>query len=347
MFTQNYERKILPANLVQSIIIAFLFQLPGLRDVAARCSDLLGVTNYSSLFYPLSSILFLQYVQEMLKRLEPLHCPKYDELIALDSMAITLPKTQRHNCVKFNDKTVGGGVLWAYLIEAKKNVNPIKILKIMQGAWHDSKTIEGVSLIANGPVYLMDRGFYCFEVLEQLMTDRVRFIMRIRKHQIQYTIIRHISKARAIGNIIVSLDAVVLLGGDKSKSNPKLRLIIATLPSGEDLILSTNLYDWYTEKLLTSYKKRERIERFHRFLKDNLGLAHLYNFSHNGIMFLLHTAVLLAILLYLSETNIDKEVIDILRKMLKQVRRELGLGNRWKRNICTAKRQKKRREKND
>lgn len=278
----------------------------------------------------------------MVEMLESSHCPCFNELVGIDSMAITLPKTQRHRCPKFNDKTVGGGVLWAYMIEARKNIIPVKIIKVVEGAWHDSKLMEGVKLISKGPVYLMDRGFYAFHLLRKFTEERVRFIIRVRKYQLQYSVIRKISEPRKIGNIKVLFDAKVRLGGPQSKLNPAVRLIVATLSSGEDLILTTNLYGWSAERILASYKKREHIERFHKFLKDCLGLAHLYSFNQTGLIFLLYAALLASLLLFLMEKNPDKELIYILRSMLTIIRRELGFGTRWKRNICTVRRQKKK-----
>ena len=327
-------------------MVAFLSQLSGLREVALRCGHLLKTANFSSISHALSRKFFLEYVGKMVKLLETLHCPGSNELVALDSMAITLPKTQRHRCPKFNNKTVGGGVLWAYMVQAKKDVIPVKIIKVIEGAWHDSKLMQGVKLISKGPVYLMDRGFYAFHLLNQFTKDKVRFIVRVRKHDLQYSVIGKISEPRKIGSIKITLDAKVRLGGAQSKLNPEVRLIIATLASGEDLILATNLYTWSTERILESYKKRQHIERFHKFIKDSLGLAHLYSFSQTGLMFLLYTALLIALLLFLMGKNSEKELIYILRSRLKIVRKELGLGTRWKRNICTAKRQKRKERKN-
>ena len=81
----------------------------------------------------------------MVGALETRHEPGRDELVALDSMAVTLPKTQRHNLKKYNNKTVGGGVLWAYMIESAKGTCPVKILRVLQGAMDETdETVKKV-----------------------------------------------------------------------------------------------------------------------------------------------------------------------------------------------------------
>ena len=99
---------------------------------------------------------------------------------------------------------------------------------------------------------------------------------------------------------------------------------------------------------MQAYRQRERIERFHRFVKDSLGLAHLYNFSHTGLLVLLHTALLIALLLFLTqdESGVLKgaETMTVLRRAFLQARALLGLGQPWRRNTNLTKRSPKARQ---
>jgi hypothetical protein len=137
------------------------------------------------------------------------------------------------------------------------------------------------------------------------------------------------------------LDGLVRLGGKRAKVHPVVRLILARLTSGENLILATERLEWPAERVLDAYRKRWHIERFHRFLKDTLGLAHLYGFDQSGVVFLLLTALLLAILLFLGASDVTGETILILRAMFKTVREALGLDTPWKRNTHARRRAKK------
>jgi hypothetical protein len=127
-------------------MIAFAARLSGLRDITEFCAHLLHTSNFSSLSHALSRATFLAFVRRMVEIVECTHRPGKKAIIAIDGMAVTLPKTQRHNCKKFNDKTVGGGVVWSYMVTAARGVCPVKVLKIVQGAWHDSVIMHGIAL---------------------------------------------------------------------------------------------------------------------------------------------------------------------------------------------------------
>jgi hypothetical protein len=338
--SRDYERTIQPWDLVRATMMAFVTRLSGLRAIAERCGGRLGTTNFSSLSHAFSRASSLAFVQELLGVLQCRHTPGPGELVPIDGMAVTLPKAQRHNCAKYNHKTVGGGVVWAYMIHARKDLCPIQILKVIRGAWHDSTVMRQVALIARGPTYLMDRGFYCLELLQTWLDQRVHFIVRCRGNRFQYEPIERRDHPRTHRGLPIVWNGLARLGCPKAKVRPVVRLVIATLSSGEQLILASDHLDWSAGRLLDAFKQRWHIERFHRFLKDTLGLAHLYNFRQNGIEFLLHVALLTALLLFLSETHPSGETIAILRRVLRDVRRALGLGTPWKRNTYSPRRAK-------
>lgn len=330
----------MPSALVQAMMIALVERLSGLRAVVARCGHLLHTANYSSPSPAMERRTFVAFVRRMVGMIESTHSPGEDELVALDGMAITLPKTQRHRCRKFNDKTVGGGVIWAYMIRAAKGVCPVRVLKVVRGAWCDSTVMAGVALIANGPIYLMDRGFHCYALIQQWLTDHVRFIVRLKRRIVRYEVLETVGVARPCGNKWITVDSVARLGKADAKIRPVVRLVIALLATGEQLILASDRFDWSAERILQAYKQRGHIERFHRFVKDTLGLAHLYNFDQNGIEFLLYTALLTAMLLFFCDDHPCGETIAILHRTLRLLRKQLGLGILWKRNTVAARRSK-------
>jgi hypothetical protein len=327
---------------VQTFLLAFAARLSGLRAVTRRCGSLLATANFSSLCPALRRPSSLGFLRRLVGHLEgrPRGGSK-EALEAIDGMAVTLPKTRRHHCKKSNNATVGGGVVWAYMIDAAKGISPVKVLKLIEGAWHDTTVMRGVELIARGPVYLMDRGFYAFDLIERWLAQQVRFIVRVREHDLLYEVWQTLSAPRWIGNKWLRLDGLVRLGGPHAKAHPVVRLIIAELPSGESLILATDRFKWSTQRVLEAYRKRWHIERFHRFLKDTLGLAHLYSFDQSGIAFLTLSALLLALLLFLAAGDAAGETILILRTMFKAVRAALGLDTPWKRNTYARRRTKK------
>jgi len=322
-------------------MMAYMARLSGLRAVGERCGRLLGTCAVSSIAEALARDSSLRFVRSLVARLETTHQPGDEELVVLDGMAVTLPKTQRHGCAKFNNKTVGGGVVWAYMVGAAREVCPVRVLKIVTGAWCDSKVMRGVALLARGPVYVMDRGFAACALFEQWLAQEVRFIARLRKNMLRYDVQRVLSGPRRIGSTFLELDALVRLGSARTKARPTVRLIVVRLHGGELLSLATERMEWSAERVLEAYRKRWHIERFHRLLKDTLGLSHLYSFKATGIALLIYTALLTVLLLYFAQRDPHGDTIEVLRRMLLIVRAGLGLGTPWKRNSCIRPRNKK------
>ena len=336
-----YRYQIQPWALVQATMLALVARMPGIEQMAGRCASLLKTTNASSLSHAFRRATFAAFVKRMVGLLECQHTPGRGELVALDGMAVTLPKTQRHHCKKYNHTTVGGGVVWTYMIHAARGICPVKVLRVVQGAWHDSVILRQVPLIARGPIYLADPGFYCLDLLQQWLTQGVHFVVRCKQSNFQREILETVGNARWHGRVYILEDVIAHLGTPKRKTRPRVRLVIALLPSGERILLASDQFRWTAEVLLDAYKQRWHIERFHRFLKDTLGLAHLYSFHQIGIEFLIHTALLMALLLFFSDKNPSGDTIVLLRQALRAVRHALGLDTPWKRNTYSPRRSKK------
>jgi hypothetical protein len=330
-------------GLVRTMMMAFVTRASGLRDIVDRYGSMLGTSNFSSLSSALRRVDARAFVGGLIQTLGSHHKPRRDDLVAIDGMAVTLPKTRRHACKKMNNNTVGGGVVWCYQIATRKGWCPVQLLDVVQGAWHDSKVMRKISLIARGPVYLMDRGFYAFDLLALWMKQEVRFIVRARRHGLIYQTLRTISEPRCFGALAIVEDVVARLGGEHAKAHPEVRLITAVLASGEKLTVVTSEMDWSAERVLEAYKKRWHIERFHKFLKDTLGLAHLYSFGQKGIEFLTLTALLLAMVLLASASHGADMVIDALHQILRALRRTAaGFSTPWKRNTASRTRAKRK-----
>ena len=257
-------------------------------------------------------------------------------------MAVTLAHSQRHRCARLNDKTVGGGVLWAYQVEAAGGLCPVQVLRVVDGAWHDSRLMREVTLSPHGPVYLMDRGFYALDLLEHWLEDGVRFIVRARRRSLVWEDLEIRGPARRAGALRIVHDALVRLGGPRALARPVVRLVIADL-GHDELIVVSSLWDWSAEALLAAYKKRGRIEVFHRLLKESVGLAHLYSFDRVGLRLLIHAALLVAMLLFVGLAQGRGDTCDGLHAALTAVRAALGLGTAWRRNTLARTRATRRK----
>lgn len=316
---------------------AYVFRMPGLRHVA-RAS---GIDCFSSLSHALSRPSSLAFISRLLGRFSGLYRPRRLSLVALDSMPVSLPDSQRHNCPKLNNQTAGCGILWAFDLDCPKGQCPVQVLgHATKGGWIDSVLMREVELEPNGPVYLMDAGFRSYDLCDKWLNQAVNFIMRLPYSGLRYEVIRPLSKPR--GNI--ALDAIVRLGAQSRRGKrPIVRLVIVRHEK-KKIVLVTGLFSWPAKKVSDSYKRRWEIEGIHKVLKDTIGLAHLYNFRLEGILFLTYCALLLAVLLFLSEDKISSETLPtIFRSCIQKLRRELLIPDLWKRNTVTKHYRKRRR----
>ena len=140
-------------------------------------------------------------------------------------------------------------------------------------------------------VYVKDRGYACFKLLQAIHDCSSHFVCRVRDNSVYERVEeRDLSQeARAAG--VVS-DQVVWLGCPEKRGELKqpLRLIrIACTPhrkrsghtgrggpeQGECLLIATNLLDLPAEVIALIYRLRWTIELFFRFFKHVLGCRHL------------------------------------------------------------------------
>jgi Transposase DDE domain len=304
-------------------------RLPSIERILVRYQDRLATKNKSTFSYCLRRARFVAFAEAMLEHLALSFKPKRSDVIALDSMGITISKRRKSNAAKINDKTRGIFVVWQFIVDSGRGCVPVKLLKIVHSACNDGHHIQSVRLL-KGPIYLMDRGFYCFDAIRGWIAQKVRFIVRAKKSQCIYEAIKVLGKPRAFSGGFIQFDGIVWLG---RKKNIKVRLVYAIV-KGQDLILVSNLMDYSAENLLGLYKKRWQIERFHRFLKQMCGLAHLYNFQKEGMELLLRICLIAAILLFLQASG-QQATVDTLIQQLNELRAMLGIEQPLRRNSCT------------
>jgi hypothetical protein len=320
---------------------AMIWRMPGLRQIVSQCSTLVRTSNFSSLSHALRRKSGVEFVLSLIRQLESGSRYQRGDLVAIDSMAVMFGRKRRHHCEKVNNHAVGGGVLWTYQVDTRSGACPVRLLRCMRGAWNDAGLMSEMKLEPNGPVYLMDRGFYCIDLAAQWLEQKVRFVVRVKAGDLQYDVVEELSPARQLKNgWALQSDQFVELGSpNRRQTRPKVRLIVALSPGGEQFIFATSEMDWSAQAVLDGYKKRWHIERFHRFLKNNIGLAHIYSFDANGLEFLILTALLTAMLLVTTTGDMPRgETIKMLFAVLAELRAQLGVAVPWKRNILAVKR---------
>jgi len=167
-------------------------------------------------------------------------------------------------------------------------------------------------------VYVKDRGYACFRLLQAIHDIGSHFVCRVRDNS-AYEVIedRVLSEQDQAAGILS--DQVVRLGcaGKREELQQPLRLIrIACTPhrkrsggkgrggpeQGECLLIATNLMDprkWPAEVIALIYRQRWTIELFFRFFKHVLGCRHLLSHRKNGIEIQVYCAIIVCMLIAL------------------------------------------------
>ena len=175
------------------------------------------------------------------------------------------------------------------------------------------KTVLAANLLPNR-IYVIDRGYAKYSLLEEITKAKSSFVCRIRDNAVYKTIEnKQLSDKATEGDIV--FDKVVELGGETTetrlknirivavKCNPKLR------PSrtggrggpkqGEILLIATDCFDLEPETIAVIYKHRWTIEIYFRFFKHVLGCRHLISHNKNGIEIQMYMAIISCMLISL------------------------------------------------
>lgn len=356
---KNYPRRLKAAKCVLALAWSFFRLLPGLRAFVEQYGDEIGTRTLSTISYAPRGKWMERVAEAMIGRLG---APAYrqDEWVAVDSMCNAISHKRHPGCGRINHLVAGVGVLWTFRVAARAGQTAVEILRFADGAAHDSKLIASVKLAADGPIYLMDRGFYCIDLIQRWLSQRVRFVVRVKSAELQYDVVKQypipsrplrtrVDRRRRKTGVLVTFNGVVRLGSSERRGHrPVVRLLVGEpVNGGEHLILASSELNWSATRLLESYAQRWEIEKWHRIVKRALGLAHVYSFQGRGLMLLTRVVLLLALLL-LSEADPAGEALptaERLRLLIAAARRSEGIYHPWAPNTCTKAWRKKRHKK--
>ncbi len=165
-----------------------------------------------------------------------------------------------------------------------------------------------------GRIYVMDRGYAKYELLQQILNTHSSFVCRIRDNYVAQAIEeRAISPEGQTAHIV--RDRLVHLGGQhrehdlvqpvrvieiKCQPHPKrLHTGRGGPEQSETLAIVTDLVDLEADVIALIFQHRWTIEIFFRFYKHVLGCRHLLSYNRNGIEVQTYTAILACMLISL------------------------------------------------
>jgi hypothetical protein len=164
-----------------------------------------------------------------------------------------------------------------------------------------------------GRIYVLDRGYAKYELLQQIRHAPSSFVCRIRDNYVAQEIEQRAISAEGQAAHIVR-DRLVHLGGHPCQDlvEPVRVIEIQCTPhpkrihtgrggpeQSETLALATDLVDLEADVIALIFQYRWTIEIFFRFYKHILGCRHLLSYNRNGIELQTYTAILACMLISL------------------------------------------------
>jgi hypothetical protein len=190
----------------------------------------------------------------------------------------------------------------------------VPVAATITDANRSEKTVLAEHLEA-GRLYVLDRGYAQYDLLQQIIDARSSFVCRLQDNAILDIGEERLLDRDALDAGIVR-DAVVRLGCRKTSDRlgQALRIIeIECAPhrkpsgktarggpeQGETILLATDRLDLPADVVAMLYKHRWGIEIFFRFFKHVLGCRHLLSTDRNGIELETYAAIIACLLIAL------------------------------------------------
>jgi len=181
---------------------------------------------------------------------------------------------------------------------------PIEFL-LTEGKANEKKVL--LNMAQAGVTYILDRGYFAFYLLQDLIAQGAFFILRTRE-DLRYTIVTAlpVTVPPSVRHLFAHLtDQRVRCPNDPSRDT--YRLISFECRNTAFLIL-TNRTDLTTFQILLLYAYRWQIELLFRFLKQSMGGLHLFNLSQEGLSSQFYLFLITAIL----ELNLKQDATKTL-----------------------------------
>ncbi|MBW8018052.1 MAG: IS4 family transposase, partial [Planctomycetes bacterium] len=170
------------------------------------------------------------------------------------------------------------------------------------------------SILQPNRIYVLDRGYAKYGLLQEITKIKSSFVCRIRDNSVYKINEDKTLTDKAVKEGIV-FDRTVNLGGETAETKLKNIRIVAVKcnpkhgPSrtggrggprqGQILLIATDRFDLEPETIAAIYKHRWTIEIYFRFFKHILGCRHLISHNKNGIEIQMYMAIIACMLISL------------------------------------------------
>jgi Transposase DDE domain len=252
-------------------------------------------------------------IGELAERLQPLpHDPRLEDLgailtlvdgtllSALPKMAWALWTDEKHRALKAH-------IHYELL-------TGVPVQGTLTNGHYNEKQVLRSSLEA-GRLYVLDRGYAGYQLLQDILTAGSSFVCRLKDNaRLMVHEERSLDEDAQRAGIV--RDVVVEVGSNKATQQQMRVVEIKCRPyrkvcgrktkydrsgpcAGETLLVATDRMDLPADVVALIYKRRWQIEVFFRFFKHVLGCRHLVSHHPNGIELQLYAAIIACLLIAL------------------------------------------------
>ena len=198
-------------------------------------------------------------------------------------------------------------------------------LTITDGKTHDISAARALQL-PKGSVVVMDRGYTDYAWYNQLNSQEIFFVTRLRKNA-RYRVTERRSVIKSKG---LTSDQTIELTGTKAGDCkiPLRRIGFKDAATGIQYYFLTNNFKLAASTITEIYKARWQIELFFKWIKQNLKIKSFLGTSRNAVMTQIWIAICVYLLLaYLKfASRINKSMQQILRMLqLNRKRQRISL----------------------
>lgn len=168
--------------------------------------------------------------------------------------------------------------------------------QVSDGRKHDLKVAQDQKWLP-GSVLVMDRAYVDYTWLNDLDSQRVIFVTRLKEGTLN-TVLESFSVERTREGVIADQN-IELTGTKTSIAYPKpLRIVTYVDPkTGKRLVFLTNQMSWTAGTICDLYKARWDIECFFKQIKQTLRIKTFVGTSHNAVMIQIWTAMITILML--------------------------------------------------
>jgi hypothetical protein len=229
-----------------------------------------------------------------------------NDIKAIDSTSISLCMSL-YTWASF--RSTKSGIKAHTIYDIKKKIPDFMV--ITDARRHDHAAVSQMP-INEGTIYALDRGYLCFETLENINKKGAFFVTRTKSN----TRYRTIKKNKTRGKNILRDDSIKFTGQKSHQYPHALRLVRYRDPEEKKVLtFITNNLDLSAETIAAIYKSRWDIELFFKWVKQNLKVKTFIGTSENAVRIQIWTAAIAYLIMeylrFRSKTTFP--LIDVFR----------------------------------